>query len=150
MKENAYFTVEAALVLPIALSVLLFVIYMMLFQYNRCLMEQDLGALAMWGSCQEISDNAVLETRIRQRIEKIYREKYVAWKVTGLDAIWERNHFKVKGAGRITFPVPGWNFWSDEEVWETETEFDFCQMSPVTFIRLCRRVKSGGMETTNN
>lgn len=49
-KKNAYFTVEAALVLPIVIAALLFVIYMMLFQYDRCLLEQDMGAIALWGS----------------------------------------------------------------------------------------------------
>lgn len=49
-KKNAYFTVEAALVLPIVIAALLFVIYMMLFQYDRCLLEQDMGAIALWGA----------------------------------------------------------------------------------------------------
>ena len=34
-ERNAYFTVEAALVLPLVTGAILFVIYTMLFQYDR-------------------------------------------------------------------------------------------------------------------
>ena len=59
-ERNAYFTVEAALVLPLVTGAILFVIYTMLFQYDRCLLEQDIGALALWGSLAEASDTAQL------------------------------------------------------------------------------------------
>ena len=40
-RVSAYMTVEAALIIPIVMGSILFVVYMMLFQYNRCLLEQD-------------------------------------------------------------------------------------------------------------
>jgi len=64
--RNAYFTVEAALVLPVVIGAILFVIYMMLFQYDRCLLEQDIGGIALWGSIVEASDTAELEQKVRQ------------------------------------------------------------------------------------
>ena len=62
--RNAYFTVEAALVLPVVIGAILFVIYMMLFQYDRCLLEQDIGGIALWGSIVEASDTAELEQKV--------------------------------------------------------------------------------------
>ena len=98
MKEdrNAYFTVEAALVLPVVIAVLLFVIYMMLF-------------------------------------------KYIAWKITGLNAGLDENKFHVNGAGQLTFPVPNWNIWSSGNVWGTDADYSYSRMSPVSFIRLCHK-----------
>ena len=49
-QAEGYLTLEAALILPMLIAAILFVIYMLVFQYNRCLLEQDLGAMALWGS----------------------------------------------------------------------------------------------------
>jgi len=149
MEKNAYFTVEAALVLPVVMCTMLFVIYMLLFQYNRCLMEQDLGAVAMWGSREEAGDTAALEEKIRERLGKLYLEKYVAWEITRLDAGVEKNCFTVKGAGQLTFPVPEWNFWDTENTWGVEPEYCFRRLSTVDFIRLCHKTKSKWNEQTS-
>ncbi len=140
-RRNAYFTVEAALVLPVVIGAILFVIYMMLFQYDRCLLEQDVGAMALWGSLVEASDTAELERRAQGRMAELYREKYAAWRMTKLDASLDRNRFCVEGAGQLVFPVPGWNFWSADNVWGTTASYGYTRLSPVTFIRLCHKFK---------
>ncbi|MCI9231427.1 MAG: hypothetical protein HFH96_10025 [Lachnospiraceae bacterium] len=137
--RNAYFTVEAALVLPVVIGAILFVIYMMLFQYDRCLLEQDIGGIALWGSIVEASDTAELEQKVQTRISELYRGKYVAWRMTKLDASVGRNRFCANGAGQLTFPVPGWNFWSADNMWGTAASYEYSRLSPVTFIRLCHR-----------
>ena len=137
--KNAYFTVEAALVLPIVIAALLFVIYMMLFQYDRCLLEQDMGAIALWGALVDASDAEDMERKTQGRLGELYREKYVAWKITQLEAILDGNKFRVKGAGQLTFPVAEWNIWSAENVWGTEADYSYNRMSPVDFIRLCHK-----------
>lgn len=40
---KGYFTVETSLILPMVLAVQVFLIYAMLRQYDRCLLEQDMG-----------------------------------------------------------------------------------------------------------
>lgn len=138
---NAYFTVEAALVLPAVIGAILFVIYTMLFQYDRCLLEQDIGAIALWGSLAEASDTAQLEQKTQERMAGLYREKYMAWRMTRLDASLDKNRFLAEGAGQLTFPVPGWNFWNGDNVWEARASYGYSRLSPVTFIRLCHRFK---------
>ena len=140
MKDrNAYITVEAALVLPMVIGVILFVVYTMLLQYDRCLLEQDIGAIALWGSLVEVSGTAELEQKAQARMSGLYREKYIAWRITELNAALDRNRFCVKGAGQLTFPVPGWNFWNGNNVWGAEAGYGYSRLSPVTFIRLCHR-----------
>ena len=85
-ENNAYFTVEAALVLPLVISILIFVIYMLFYQYDRCLLEQDMGALALWGSLEEAADAASFEEKVRNRIAQLYREKYMAWSYIQMEA----------------------------------------------------------------
>lgn len=141
--KNAYFTVEAALVFSITISVILFVVYLLLFQYDRCLLEQDMGAMALWGSRVEASDGMSLEEKTRQRIAVMYRDKYVVWKMTRLDASLERNRFSVKGAGQLTFPLAGWNIWNGKNLWSSEADYSYNRLSPVTFIRLCHKFMKG-------
>ena len=141
-------TVEAALVLPMAIGVILFVLYMLLFQYNRCLLEQDLGAMALWGSRVEFLEISDLEQMTQERIAGMYLDKYVAWEITELNASLQRNSFSVKGGAQLTFPVPGWNFWSVENVWGSRAEYSYDRLSPVTFIRLCRKLHDKFAEDT--
>lgn len=141
-KKNAYFTVEAALILPVALGTVLFIVYMLLFQYDRCLMEQDLGALALWGSRVKAEDSGELQNMIQKRTNEIYKDKYAVWKMLALDVKLEHNRFAVAGKGRLAFPVPGINFWSRDNVWEAEADYRFWRISQVDFVRLCNRVKT--------
>ena len=138
-EKNAYFTVEAALILPMVIGTILFVIYTMLFQYDRCLLEQDLGAIALWGSLAEASDTEELERMTQSRIARLYKDKYVAWRITKLDVALDRNRFRVEGAGQLTFPAAGWKFWNGGNVWETTANYGYSRISPVNFIRLCHK-----------
>ena len=93
----------------------------------------------MWGSLAEAKDTAELEQKIQARIGQIYKEKYVAWSITKLDASLEGNKFRVEGAGQLAFPVPGWNFWSGANVWGMKAGYGYSRLSPVVFIRLCHK-----------
>ena len=147
MKErNAYFTVEAALVFPVVISLLLFIIYMLFYQYDRCLLEQDMGAMALWGSLEEADNAGELEEKTRNRMRERYREKYMAWSFTELEAGLEQNRFSAKGAGSLTFPLPGWNIWSGGNIWGVRAEYGYTRLSPVTFIRLCHKFMGGTEE----
>ncbi len=44
-RTEGYFSVEAALVLPMVLSVYVFLIAMLLLQYDRCQLEQDMASM---------------------------------------------------------------------------------------------------------
>ena len=44
-RVGGYFSVEAALVLPVVLGVYLFLITMLFVQYDRCLLEQDMASM---------------------------------------------------------------------------------------------------------
>lgn len=141
-KKNGYFTVEAALVFPMALATVLFVVFMLLFQYDRCLMEQDMGALALWGSRVEAADGEELERLVENRLNNIYWSKYAMWKMKSLGVSRKNMQFSVSGEGELAFPLPGFNFWSGDSVWEAKADFRFWRISPTDFVRLCNRAKT--------
>ena len=140
---GAYFTVEAALVLPLVMSAILLSIYLFCFQYDRCLMEQDMGSLVLW--CNEIRlENADTvkeqEEKIQNRAGEIYRDKYVAWELTTIDVQLEKNRISVVGQGQLTFLVPGWNLWNDVNLWKAEVTYESRSILPVFYIRQLRKL----------
>ena len=91
---NGYFTVEAALVFPFVMGVVIFIIYILFFQYDRCLMEQSAGTLAM--RC------CTLQTRDREElVQTIYVQAqtddkgYVAWDMQDTEIQAKENYFTV-------------------------------------------------------
>ena len=140
---EAYFTVEATLVLPLVMSAVLLDIYLFCFQYDRCLIEQDMGSLMVW--CSELrlgnTDTAnEQEEKIQKRASEIYRDKYVAWELTTVDVQLEKNRISVVGQGQLTFPVPGWNLWNDINLWKEEVTYESRNISPVFYIRQLRKL----------
>lgn len=141
--SEAYFTVEATLVLPLVISAILLDIYLFCFQYDRCLIEQDMGSLILW--CSELrlgnTDTAKeQEEKIQKRASEIYRDKYVAWELTTVDVQLEKNRISVVGQGQLTFPVPGWNLWNDINLWKAEVTYESRNISPVFYIRQLRKL----------
>ena len=142
--ETAYFTLEAALVLPLVMSAMLVVIYLFCFQYDRCLLEQDMGSLTLWSSAaaaEHAGETEVLETMLKGKTAELYLEKYVAWEMDAVDIRLEKNRLCVTGQGRLIFPVPGWNFWNDVNQWETKVSHEATRLSPVFYIRQYRKLK---------
>ena len=141
--RNGYFTVEAALVLPMAIGVIFFGVYILLLQYNRCLLEQDMGILTMWGSLL-CGEEAKIGSELENRIGNIDWEKYLIWEMTEFDVKIQKNVCRAEGGGQVVFPLPGWNFWNDENIWSVESEWEFQSVYPVEFVRMCNRLKQKG------
>lgn len=141
--RNAYFTVEAALVLPMIMSAMLVGIYLFCYQYDRCLMEQDMGSLLLWGNAmasENAGDTEEIRKSLQQRAARINREKYAAWKLTAIDIRLEKNKLSVIGRGELAFPVPGWNLWNHDNLWEARVNYESSRLSPVFYIRQYRKL----------
>lgn len=142
--DNAYFTVEAALVFPIVLSAMLVGIYLFCFQYDRCLLEQDMGWLIVWCSeaaLESAGNTEILQKQIQLRTAEIYKDKYVSWEMTSVNVRLEKNDICVTGQGGLIFPVPGWNMWNDSNLWETGVSYESACLSPVFYIRQYRKLQ---------
>ena len=140
-KVNAFFSVEAALILPLAIGAVLLAVSLFVFQYDRCLMEQDMAAQALKAATAESGTNEELTEKIQMQTAGLYRNKYVAWDILMLEIKAKRGIIEAAGKGEFRFPVPGWNFWNGENVWSAQAEYKAHRISPVSFIRNCRKLK---------
>lgn len=75
-RENAYFTVEAAMVMPIVVFVIALLIYLGLFQYDRCLREQDMGMQTLRSTENQWSAEVIFENQWVNTVDciRMYRK----------------------------------------------------------------------------
>ena len=142
--KNAYFTVEAALVLPMVMSAILMGIYLFCYQYDRCLLEQDMGSLLIWGSAmaaEQAGETEQIAASLKQRAAQIHRAKYAAWQITAIDIRLEKDNLSLTGRGELAFPVPGWNLWNRDNLWEAQVSYKRSRISPVFYIRQYRKIQ---------
>ena len=116
-KQNAYFTVEAALILPLVMSALLMELFLLTFQYDRCVLEQDVNRMTICAAAVAGDTTEELEQKIRSRMQT------------------------VNGGGSFELPLPEWNLFTGESTWGAEVKRKAIKVSPTDFIRLYRKVK---------
>lgn len=143
MKQNGYFTVEAALILPLVMGALILTVSLFFFQYDRCLLEQDVNVLAICAGTAMAEDEAELAAIIRRRALEISSDKYAAWRMTRLEAFVRGRKVSVTGAGDLTLPLPEWNFFRQEDGWSAQVLRETQRISPAEYIRLYRKIKGG-------
>lgn len=142
-KAGAYFTVEATLVLTLTLGVIVVLIYIMFFQYNRCLLEQDIGALALKGCAIQAESKEELLQKLRKYESQIYLDKYIAWECGEVSIELKQDEVKVERAGCVIFPFSGEAFFDLESRWETKAVYENECISPVAFVRAFNKLKGG-------
>ena len=64
---KAYFTVEAAVLYPIVLGVIVLMTYLLFFQYDRCLLEQDMGRAAVRSGSMDAEKRGTESTAAGER-----------------------------------------------------------------------------------
>ena len=78
-ESDAYFTVEAAILYPIILSVILLMTYLLLFQYDRCLLEQDIGKATVLSGSKWTLTKEQLNDYMQKKALHFDEEEYIAW-----------------------------------------------------------------------
>lgn len=143
-RRNAYFVVEAALVLPLVMSAMIIGIYLFCYQYDRCLLEQDMGSLMIWSSditTNNAGESGKIKEKLQIRASNISLEKYIAWKMTAVDIKLEKNDISLTGQGELAFPIKGWNRWNNDNLWEAVVQYKCDRLSPVFYIRQYRKLQ---------
>jgi hypothetical protein len=129
---KAYFTVEAALIMPIVLAVHVFILYALSFLYNRALFEQDILALTLRGgiSQEEHIQNRIYE--MEQETAKIYWDKYL-W------LEWDDPTMDIQG-DHITISANAVQIGAGRE-WRIQSKQRSDHINPVLFIRGVLKLK---------
>lgn len=138
---EGYFTVEAALILPLVFSVLILTVSLFVFQYDRCLLEQDAGLLMLRGSTLNAQTSEEWEQQMKSVLHGISNGKYLNWETTELQASLQGKKVVVQAAGTGSSTLPEWDFLHLGSTWEIAYECKGTVCSPVAMLRLKRKVK---------
>ncbi len=141
-KINAYFTVEAALIFPFVMGVVLLTVYLLFFQYNRCLMEQAAGVLSLRGCALQTDDGKELAAQLLVCFREDDRA-YLAWDMEDAKISLKGNRLRVACSGSLKFPFPGFSFWSPDNIWESGIVYESRRIKPADLIRDCRKITGG-------
>lgn len=140
---DAYLTVEAALVFPIVLVVQILTVYLFVFQYNRCLQNQDVGRLAVLGCGAQEQKKEELAKYLGGCSAALDLEKYVAWETETLEVELIQNKVCARGQGRLLLTAPDWYASGQKGGWTAEAEYELQRQQPVLIIRQYKKWQGG-------
>lgn len=138
--NKAYFTVEASLIFPLTTSALILTVFLFIFQYDRCLLEQDAGLLVLYAGTLEADGDQEMTASIRRRAADLSMEKYAAWEMEELRIVLRNGETEIHGAGKLTLPLPDWRLFVGDNKWEASVSRRAIRLSPPDFIRTYRRI----------
>lgn len=142
MKEvKAYFTVEASLVLPLVISALMMTFFSFVYQYNRCLMEQETGMLTLYAETLKIQETEDWKDSVNRRAAERNKNTYLFWNHGKLNINLKSNVVEITCEGEFMVPLPEWNLMEDGWEWKAETKRRLTKLSPAEFVRLCYRTE---------
>ncbi|MDL2301310.1 hypothetical protein LJC58_03040 [Lachnospiraceae bacterium OttesenSCG-928-D06] len=138
---EAYFTVEATLNLVLVFLCIAFLVQIMVYQYNRCLLEQDVGILALRGAVlQEIEQEERLE-KLQRMSENIYLSKYLFFQLEDITIKIEGQKIKLSQKGvQILNLFPLLSEITGQQ-WNVKGDYENEIISPTLFIRTIAKIK---------
>lgn len=143
---KAYFTLEAVLVLPLVLGVIGVVLFLLAYQYDRLVLEQDMGMLSVRISSFDVSWDETGQEFARLQ-QGLAREKYLlgTWKAPELDV----SPGRVSVSGQLQLPLWMWGPMLGKPEGGISTSYRNHKLSPLFVIRSCERVKNDWEEGEN-
>lgn len=136
-------TAEAAMVMPWVLLVIAVAVFLMIFQYNRCLMEQDIGILILRGSTLAAEDRQELEQTLAGQAEGMYSEKYFAWNREKVVIRIEKDILRIRQRGYCISLLSGWKLWGGGRVGEATAVFEGSLLDPAKLVRNYQKLTGG-------
>lgn len=139
---GAYFTAEAAMVLPCVLALIVTVIYLLFYQYDRCLMEQELGLLTLEAYAVQTDDAQKMVTLLQsESVEE--EERFLALETGDLSISIRGRRIRLSREGTLRYPFAGFLTGATKGSWGISTQTTGYKILPVNFIRNYRKLLGG-------
>ena len=128
---KGYMTIEASLILPMVFGVILFVISLLFYSYDRCLLEQDVTALVVRGEYLEGENIQEKVEFLEQEIQNWYVDKYIWMEVMVHALAVKENSVRIEAGG--TFGGPFFQ--------SVETQRESLVLSPKFWLRQKKKIE---------
>lgn len=127
---SGYLTVEATIIVSIVLYACMFLIFMGLYKYDRCVMEQDIYRAALWSSSLYGANQSEKYRAAADLLAEMTEDGYLA--VEERHEIRVRNSVEIVAEGSMSIPLFG-------ETGFTGRAESKC-LDPSFFIRTCHQL----------
>ncbi len=145
-RMKAYMTLEASMVLPVVLWVIVVTVYLLFLQYDRCLWQQELETVALRGSTGSgyLGTSAGSALREMERYEnEMTVDELPAWEGETIDLSAGIGSVTVSGTGYVRFPFAVPERSRIGSRWRVTIRVREHLPDPVFFIRSCRKIREG-------
>lgn len=134
-EAEAYFTVEAALVIPIVLGILVMVLYLPFYLYDRCLLSQDCYVLSYRQSIEKgKEDRSGQEAASEQFGKKLFMLSRIETAAGGGSTV------SVKANAAMEPPLFGLDFFREQRHWILGVQEKARKTDPPRDYRRVRRI----------
>ena len=140
-KENAYFSLEACLILPLVFYVILFMIYVGFYQYDRCLLEQDVYRMLIRAQQTRFADNQELMQKMKAEDTHWYYDKYVLCQWAEKTIEVEHGKIRIAQSGALKTGMSAFSIWNGSDSWNFRADFTGNRLCPEQTIRNCRKLE---------
>lgn len=142
LKLKGSYTVEASLLFPFILSVIVFIMYMSFFLHDRCVMNQSAYQAALRASRVKTGDNKVMSTAERAAGELMEKTVLATSGVThSIDVSGSEIKVRYEGTLRIPAGTLFMNIYGSDGI-KVEGSGTAKRKDPIRFIRQCRVVEN--------
>lgn len=106
--ESAYFTVEAALILPTVMLFTVMMIFLAFYSYDRCVMEHCAYEAALRGTGSQISSATEAEKIVSTAAERLIEERLFALRDFSYEVSVDAKQVTVTYYSEINMPFMTW------------------------------------------
>ena len=124
--------------MPMVISSMLLIIYMWLFQYDRCLMELNIDEAIVKSEARFAKDNNESMAILKNDISDIDYCRYILWEDRKTELKISRGVITVSQKGSLVFPFKSFAFWGGDNLWSAGTKEKVNIISPVNIVRICK------------
>ena len=104
--RDGYMTVEAATVIPVLLFSFVFMVYMVIYTYDKTLLSEDLYTMAVYGVEEYRNDSDNLAYKMEERFDLLRKERpYLAASDLKMTISKEKNKIIIEGSVFFHSPV---------------------------------------------
>lgn len=140
-KENAYFSLEACIIMPLVFYSIIFLMYVGFYQYDKCILQQDVFRMLIRGSQTKFLSNEELAQKMKEEDAQWYYDKYVlcSWNDKKIEVGY--GEICIKQQAVLNASVPIIMEWTGMEFWDMSMNFSSTRIHPVKTIRSCRKLE---------
>ena len=141
---DGYLTVEAAMIMPIAFAIIILVLKLWFFGYDRVLQDMDTCAVMVRCTEQRDMDSEERTSYVIDQLQGRYKDSYIAWNFGDISVLSNGNSISctVTGSSSGINGISG--LWNEPDVLSVSSERSRGIMREVFVIRTFRKALGAG------